>query len=49
MVVTLIALGAVSAAAVHPLAKASAGDWVRFTVNLKNETEPLLSVEDQQR
>lgn len=48
-VLTLIALGFVYAAAVHPLAKASSGDWVQFTVNLKNETEPLLSVKDQQR
>jgi len=49
VVLSLIALGFAYAAAVHPLAKASAGDWVQFTVNIKNETEPLLSVEDQQR
>jgi hypothetical protein len=48
-ILTLIALGFAFAAGVHPLAKASFGDWVQFTVNIKNETEPLLSVEDQQR
>jgi len=49
VVLTLIALGFAYATVVHPLAKASAGDWVQFTVNLKNETEPLLNVKDQQR
>jgi len=49
VILALTALGIAYAAAVHPLAKASAGDWVQFTVNMKNETEPLLSVVDQQR
>lgn len=49
MVLTLTVLGLAYTAAVHPLANTSVGDWVQFTVNLKNETEPLLSVEDQQR
>ena len=45
----LIALCFAYAEAVHPLDKAALNDWAQFTVNMKNETTPLLSVENQQR
>jgi hypothetical protein len=48
-ILTLMGMGFVYAEAVHPLAKASDGDWVQFTVNQKNETVPLMSVKDQPR
>jgi hypothetical protein len=32
----------------NPLSKAGQGDWVKFTVNIENQTEPFLSVKDKE-
>jgi hypothetical protein len=45
----LIALCFAYAGAAHPLDKVALNDWAQFSVNMKNETTPLLSTENQQR
>lgn len=46
LAITFVAL---APAQEHPLAKTSNGDWVKYLITTKNETEPLLSVKDSPR
>lgn len=45
----LLTAGLTFAQTANLLSKAGEGDWVKFTVNVQNQTEPFLSVKDQSR
>jgi len=47
--VLLLTAGPTTAQQANLLSKAGEGDWVKFTVNVQNQTEPVLSIKDQSR
>jgi hypothetical protein len=49
LALSLMTAGLALAQTANPLPKAGQGDWVEFTVNSENQTEPFLSVQDQHR
>ncbi len=49
LAISLLTAGLALAQQANLLSKAGEGDWVKFMVNVQNQTEPFLSVKDQFR